>query len=55
MSSLFCDIVPKKILSDRRSQFSLQFIKDLYKVLGTKRTLLIVYYSQTDDQIERIN
>ena len=40
--------VPKKILSDRRPQFISKFMKELLKALGTKRTLSIVYYSQTD-------
>jgi len=41
--------------SDRRPQFTSQFIEDLSKTLGTKKTLSIVYHSQTDSQIKRIN
>ena len=47
--------VPKKILSDKKPQFASQIMKNLYKVLGIKRTLSIVYYLQTNSQIERIN
>jgi len=45
----------KKILSNRRPQFTLQFMKDLSKVLETKQTLSMVYYSQTNSQTKRIN
>ena len=44
----------KKIVSDSRSQFALQFMKDLGKALETK-TLSMAYYSQTDSQMEKIN
>jgi len=47
--------IPKKILSNRRPQFALQFIKDLGNILGTKRILSTVYHFQTDRQTERIN
>ena len=47
--------VPRKILSDWRSHFALKFMEKLTKVLGTKKQLSIVYYSQTYGQIERIN
>ena len=47
--------VPKKIPSDRGPQFALKFMKELIKVLGTKRMLSIVYHSQIDGQTERIN
>ena len=30
-------------------------MEELLKALGTKRTLSIVYYSQTDGQTERMN
>jgi len=45
----------KKILSDRRPQFALKFMKEFTKVLGTKRQLSMVYHSQTNGQMERIN
>ena len=47
--------IPKKILSNRESQFVLEFIEDLSKVLEIKQTLSTVYHSQTDGQIKRIN
>ena len=47
--------IPKKIISDRRPQFTSTFIGELYKALGIKRAILIVYHLQTDDQMERIN
>ena len=47
--------VPRKILSNQGPQFALKFIRELTKVLGTMRQLLMAYHSQTDGQIERIN
>ena len=45
----------KKIISNRRPQFSSIFMGELCKALGTKRAISMAYYSQTDGQIERIN
>ena len=45
----------KKILSNRRLQFASNFIKEFMKALGTTKQLSMVYYSQSDRQIERIN
>jgi len=47
--------IPRRILSDRRPQFASKFMEDLTKALGTKKTLLIVYYPQTDGQMEQMN
>jgi len=47
--------IQKNILSDRESQFALQFMKDLYKILEIRRILSMAYNSQTDGQMERIN
>ena len=47
--------IPRKILSNRGPQFTSKFMKEFTKVLGTKRQLSMVYYSQTDGQTERIN
>ena len=44
--------VPRTILSDKRPQFILRFMKDLTKALGTQWMLLTAYHSQTDGQIE---
>ena len=46
---------PRKILSDRRLKFVSKFIEEFMKALRTTRQLSIVYHSQTDGQIERIN
>jgi len=42
--------VPRKLLSNRELQFALRFMEDLTKALGIRRTLFMVYYSQTDSQ-----
>ena len=47
--------IPRKVLSNRRPQFALKFIKELTKALGTKRQLSTAYHLQTDSQTERIN
>ena len=41
--------IPKKILSDRRFQFTSWFMEDLNMALGMKWTLSTVYHPQTDD------
>ena len=41
--------------SNRGPQFALKFMKDLLKVLGTKRMLSMMYYPQIDRQTKRIN
>jgi len=46
---------PRKILSDRRLQFVSKFIEEFMKALRTTRQLSIVYHSQTNGQVERIN
>jgi len=40
--------VPKKILSNRGPQFTLKFMKEFTKALGTKRQLSTAYHPQTD-------
>ena len=47
--------VSRRILSDRGLQFTLKFIKEFIKALGTKRQLSTAYHPQTDGQTERIN
>jgi len=47
--------VLRKILSDRRLQFSSKFIEKFMKALGTIRQLSTAYHPQTDGQTERIN
>jgi len=47
--------IPKKIISDRGSQFASTFMGELCKALGIKRAMSITYHPQTDGQTERIN
>jgi len=47
--------VPRKILSDRGSQFASRFMEELMKALGTKRMLSTAYHPQTNRQTERIH
>ena len=47
--------IPKKILNDREPQFTLKFIEEFTKALGTKKQLSIAYHPQTDGQMEGIN
>ena len=47
--------IPRKILSNRGSQFTSKFMEEFTKALGTKRQLSTAYHPQTDGQIERIN
>jgi len=44
--------VPRKILSDQGPQFVSKFIEEFTKALETTRQLSIVYYSQTNSQME---
>jgi transposase InsO family protein len=47
--------VPKKIVSDRGTQFTSQFWHKVHHSLGTKLTFSSTYHPQTDGQTERIN
>jgi len=47
--------IPKKIISDRGSQFVSTFMEELCKALGIRRAMSTAYYSQTDGQTKRIN
>ena len=47
--------VPWKVLSNKRPQFTLQFMEDLEKTLETKQTLSIIYCPQKNSQTNRIN
>ena len=44
--------IPRKILNNRGPQFASKFMKDLTKILETKRTLSIAYHPQIDGQME---
>jgi hypothetical protein len=47
--------VPKKIVSDRGTQFTLRFWKRLHESMDTKLNFSSVYYLQTNGQSERTN
>ena len=47
--------IPQKIIHDRRPQFDSQFMKDLYRLLGTEGNFSTAYHPQTDGASERTN
>jgi hypothetical protein len=47
--------VPKKILSNRGTQFMSRFWKKLHETMDTRLNISSVYYPQTDGQTERVN
>jgi hypothetical protein len=47
--------VPKKIVSDRGSQFTSMFWEKLHESMGTKLNFSLAYHPQTDGQTERTN
>jgi len=47
--------LPKSIISDRGPQFVAELMRELNKILGIKSKLSMVFHSQTDKQIERVN
>jgi transposase InsO family protein len=47
--------VPKKIVSDRGTQFTSRFWEKLHEVMDTRLNFSSVYHPQTDGQIERVN
>jgi transposase InsO family protein len=47
--------VPKKIVSDRGSQFTSRFRKSLHENMDTKLNFGSDYHPQTDGQTERTN
>ena len=47
--------VPKKIVSDRGTQFTSYFWQQVHSSLGTKLNFSTTYHPQTDGQTERIN
>jgi transposase InsO family protein len=47
--------VPKKIVSDRGTQFTSHYWQKIHESLGTKLNFSITYHPQTDGQTERIN
>lgn len=56
MSRIVClHGVPKKIVSDRGTQFTSRFWEKLHQSLGTKLNFSSAYHPQTDGQTERTN
>jgi len=47
--------LPESIILDWGPQFAAGIIQELNKMLGIKSKLLMVFYSQTDGQTERVN
>jgi transposase InsO family protein len=47
--------MPQVVLSDRGSQFTAGFMRELYKLLGIKLAMSMAYHPQTDGQTERVN
>jgi hypothetical protein len=47
--------VPKRIVSDRGTQFTSRFWKKLHEALGTKLSFSTAYHPQTGGQTERVN
>jgi transposase InsO family protein len=56
MSRIVClHGVPKKIVSDRGTQFTLKFWERLHETLDTQLRFSSTYHPQTDGQTERVN
>jgi transposase InsO family protein len=52
---MFLHEVPKKIMSDRGSQFTSKFWEKLHESMDTKLNFSSAYHPQTDGQTERTN
>jgi transposase InsO family protein len=46
---------PRVVLSDRGSQFTTRFTRELYKLLGIELAMSTAYHPQTDGQTECVN
>jgi hypothetical protein len=47
--------VPKKVVSDRGTQFTSRFWGKLHEAMDTKLNFSLAYHPQADDQTERVN
>jgi len=47
--------LPESVVLDKRLQFAADLTKELNQILGIETKLSIVFYSQTDGQMERMN
>jgi hypothetical protein len=47
--------VPKKIVSDRGTQFTIRFWEKLHEAMDTRLNFSSAYHPQTDGQTERVN
>jgi hypothetical protein len=47
--------IPRRIVSDRGTQFTLKFWLSLQQAMGTKLDFIIAYHPQSDGQTERVN
>jgi transposase InsO family protein len=56
MSRIVClHVVPKKIMSNRGTQFTSKFWERLHETLDTQLRFSSSYHPQTDGQTERVN
>jgi len=47
--------LPRKLISDRGTQFTAHFFKELCRLLGITQAMSTAYHPQTDGQTERLN